>query len=123
MVVRLNMHDNLILQKPLYLPAVYGVSCEPVNLPTDNPLCFTLLYSRHHLIEHRTAGLLCRLLLYEYLNDVELFALSERLKLGELRLNGEGLFILDIGTFACVEKVLHSAIIQRDGIYFSRRKR
>ena len=97
------MCDDLVLQKPLNLPTVHGISREAVYLPTHDALRLTLLYSRHHIVKHRTTGLLGGLLLYEYLNDVELFELGERL---QFRLNRENLLILDVGIFACVEKIL-----------------
>ncbi|MEK7604278.1 MAG: hypothetical protein AAB442_00540 [Patescibacteria group bacterium] len=106
-VVRLNMANHTLLQEPLNLPAVYRITREPVNLPTDNALRFALLYSRHHIAENRATRHLCGFLLHEYLNDVELFALSKRAELDELGFDRQHLLILDIGAFAGVKEVEH----------------
>ncbi|MDO8593630.1 MAG: hypothetical protein Q7R59_01885 [bacterium] len=95
--MRLDVRDNTILQKPLDLSTVYRIAREPVYLPAHNPLRLALLYPRHHLIENRTPRHLRGLLFYEYLNDVELFLFSESAQLGQLCVNGQNLFVLDIG--------------------------
>ncbi|HCR52597.1 TPA: hypothetical protein DIV48_03060 [Candidatus Kaiserbacteria bacterium] len=96
------MANDALLQKPLNLSAVHGITREPINLPANNPLRLTLLYPRHHIAEYRTARHLRRAFFYEYLNDVELFALCKGTKLGVPAFNGQHLLVLNIGAFAGV---------------------
>ncbi|HUY05132.1 MAG TPA: hypothetical protein VMV62_00195 [Candidatus Paceibacterota bacterium] len=99
------MTNDTLLQEPLYLSAVYWITREPINFPANNPLCFALLYSPHHLAEYRTPRHLCRAFFNEYLNDVELFALGERMQFRQLRLDRQNLFVFDISAFASVKKI------------------
>ncbi|MEK7144916.1 MAG: hypothetical protein AAB794_03635 [Patescibacteria group bacterium] len=101
-IVRLYVRNIPILQKPLDLSAVHGIASQAVNLPTHDTLRLALLYSRHHLAEHRTAGHLRGLLLDEYLNDVELFTLGKGAKLGELAVDRQNLFVFNISRFSGV---------------------
>ncbi|OGG49701.1 hypothetical protein A2763_03410 [Candidatus Kaiserbacteria bacterium RIFCSPHIGHO2_01_FULL_54_36] len=52
-VVRLDVANHALLQKPLYLSAVYRIAREPVNFPANYSLRFTAPNARHHVVEYR----------------------------------------------------------------------
>ncbi|HVS79466.1 MAG TPA: hypothetical protein VHF05_00630 [Candidatus Paceibacterota bacterium] len=101
-VVRLNMANHALLQKPLHLSTINGISCEAVNFPANNPLRVATRYSRHHIAEYGAAGHFRAPLFYKLLDDFQMFAPRERAQLCELRFNGQNLFVLYIGAFASV---------------------
>ncbi|OHA19938.1 MAG: hypothetical protein A2759_04155 [Candidatus Taylorbacteria bacterium RIFCSPHIGHO2_01_FULL_49_60] len=106
------MANHALLQKPLYLFAVYGVAREAIYLPTNYSLRFAAPNAQHHVVENRATRNLCGFLFDKLFDDFQIVALRKRAKFGKLRLNRQNLFVLNIGTFASVEKIEHNYIIQ-----------
>ena len=67
--MRLDMRDDAVLEKPLYLPAVHRIARQAINLPAHNTLRFAALYPRHHVGKDGAAGHLCRLLFDKLLRN------------------------------------------------------
>ncbi|MDP6527830.1 MAG: hypothetical protein QF858_03040 [Candidatus Pacebacteria bacterium] len=101
-VVRLDVANDALLQKPLHLSAVHWIACEAVYLPTNNAVCFTLLYPRHHVAEHGTARRFCAFLFDKFLNDLQVIALRKRAQFQKLRFNRQNLFVFNVCRFSCV---------------------
>src|SRR3989344_7769466 len=106
--MRLYVTEHAFLQKPLHLSAVYRITSQAVNLPTNDALCLALLNPLEHFIEHWAAGHLCGAFFNKLLRDMEIVAVGNLAQFGKLRLAGENLLVLDIGAFAGVKKVFHS---------------
>lgn len=110
-VVRADMANDTLLQKPLYLPAVHRISREPVNLPADDSLRLAAFNAAHHIAEKWAAGHFRASLFYKLIGNFQLLASRERAKFHQLRLNRENLLVLDIGAFAYIQKIMHRCII------------
>src|SRR5690606_34297893 len=39
--IALNMFDDVILQQPAYFPSIKGITCQPVEFPTENSISFS----------------------------------------------------------------------------------
>lgn len=120
-VVRLDMCDHALLEKPLNLSAVHGVTSQAIYLPTNNALCFARLYATEHIVEDRATGHFCRTLFDKLVGNIKTLTLGECPQFGELAFNGEDLFVLNIGAFTAIKKVfshmgrmiiLHRTILQ-----------
>src|SRR3989344_7267750 len=68
-VVRFDMANYALLQKPLNLSTVHRISREAIYFPTNYSLRFARLYARHHIVEYRAARNLCGFLFNKFLDD------------------------------------------------------
>ncbi|MFA5991543.1 MAG: hypothetical protein WC794_04855 [Candidatus Doudnabacteria bacterium] len=94
------MLNNIFLQEPTNLSAIYRVTSQAVQLPANNTLSFALLYAGQHISKHRATRFFGRTLFHKFSHDVYLFVFCQLTQNSQLIFYGPDLLIFHIGGFA-----------------------
>ncbi|HMS31995.1 MAG TPA: hypothetical protein PKA29_01830 [Candidatus Saccharibacteria bacterium] len=92
------------------LSAVYGVSSKSIGVPRNYAICLAIFYAFQHIAKNLSAWHFGGLFLYQFVHYLQVFIFSVCSQLYELRLNGQHLFVLNIGTLASIDKVFLLAL-------------